>query len=143
MKLRLPITFSQFMWAMPLTGLLILGVGAGLELFLHVHIVLLTLVGLGIAGGVIGVVIQFGMLHLYLKCAVCGSFGKLTFGYQQGFSDARPLFDCPRCKRLVIKWRFGHMIGQEQEGVCPNCGYEFKTGEQVCPLCPKRSETTE
>jgi len=141
MKLKLPITFSQCMWALALMGLLIVGVAAGLEHLLHIPLLTKTFIGICITGAVIGAAIQFGILRIFLKCPICGLTGELTFGYQQGFPRPRPLFECPECKRLVNKSRLTFKLGQEEEGACPECGYEFKTGERVCPHCPKRRET--
>lgn len=138
MKLNIPITYKTFLWAILLFGITILAIAAGLEKYCQVHAFKPVLIGIGVLGGTLGAVIQFGIIKPFLKCPNCGSFGELSFGYQDGHAKARSLFDCPKCKRLVNKSRISVRVEKEKETVCPECGFEYTEGKTVCPYCSKK-----
>lgn len=142
MKVTLSMTFSRSLWVMPLGAVGIICLGGGLGYLLHRPLLVNTFIGVCASGAVVGVVWGLGILRIFLKCPICGSTGELTYGYQRGYVDARHRFECPKCGPLVDRSRlgFGMDVGPEKVSVCPECGYEFKVGEESCPFCPASSK---
>ncbi len=60
---------------------------------------------LGLAGGVIGFLINRGTLPA--RCDLCGRKGIFSAEYGHGFRNARLILDCPRCGRIVNRADYG------------------------------------
>jgi hypothetical protein len=138
MRINMPISYKAFLWGAPVFTIAVLVFAMGIDRHFRVHAFGYVLFGLGILGALLGTVMHVGIVQLFLKCPICGSFGELSFGYQNGYTEARSLFDCPHCKRLVNKSSRLVSVEKENEAVCPDCGFEYAEGESICPYCSKK-----
>ncbi len=105
MDLKLPITFYQLWIVAPVAAVLTFG-GTWMTGKMWGKVAFLPLIALCVAGALIGVLAQLKWLKILLRCPYCKLYGRLTFGYQNGFSEPRPLFECPACKKIVNRSYF-------------------------------------
>ena len=107
--MKVPFTFTQILKAM--FSLAVIQISLT---YLVSRYFIFPFLLLGVLCGIVGFLHSFFNLEIKVKCPKCRSFGTVVFGYQSGFSGARPIFNCTCCGQFINKSLFFIKVRNEK-----------------------------